>query len=521
MSLAELSRIRAKIRQDLINNGTDVNLNDVDLYGDGDQSLLPAGDKVRQQVYRDLYASGGDVPYMMEQLQMTEFSHFAQCCISGHVEGVRECIENADTDAARPSQALVQLLEKRETTQRLSPLLMILSIGRSFFGLQGNRSLEAKQLEVVKLLLKYGARPDARDVCGKTVCHYGMGAIVTGMALKGAGFCVEAHKSSHLFGREVELHSLKNEELNGVRGVCRGYVVDTGRRAVYLLEKKETVGIKPIHLKLAGPQSTTDTDRPKLVDMQDRIGGVPLLETYMGGQADVADILLEEHHASIDIADVDGFSPRSMAMQRGAGFMTPVAKLINKHAVKRDRAEKKKNEATCSNCSKTGTSLSVCSKCQSTQYCCKECHVTHWRSGGHKEECPKLSREKQEIVVLERPPPDVKNTFQSTFQLGGGKFTSQPVAHASATFHKPSHVAVGEQFYIKIQAEGPTAPLLIYDKSREFRTSVEPSTPGFDALRNKVKSDPTSNGRKTYMKCSFDEQGRCTIYLGTRSAKTW
>jgi hypothetical protein len=118
---------------------------------------------------------------MMELWQM--IPDFAECCVSGNVSRMRTILRQADTDPIYPSETLRQLLEKRETTQRLTPLLLIMSMGKQLKP-RTSYDVVSSQLKAVQLLLEYGARPDAKDVCGKTVCHYGMGPYATDMSLQ-------------------------------------------------------------------------------------------------------------------------------------------------------------------------------------------------------------------------------------------------------------------------------------------------------------------------------------------------
>lgn len=509
MAHQELKKVQKKIRRDLEREGTNVAFNDSDLYGDGDQSTMTGRTSAQQQFYRDLFSSGGDINYLAD-VGLTPLSEFARDCIIGHVPKVRAAIEKADTDPTKPSQELIQLLEKRETTQRLSPLMMIISIGKNVSS--GGSAISLMQLETVQALLEYGARPDARDVCGKTVCHYGMGSMATDMSIQAAEYCIQAHESSQFFGKEVELHSLKTASTNGLRGICKGFVVSTGRRAIYLFDRQQTVGIKPENLKLA--DGSASEERPKLCDIQDRIGGLALHEVIMKERVDVAKVLLEKYGARFDLADGDGCSPKSMAVT--AGPFSRVGAMIMKQAMRQGRADKKEKTNACSCCGKADVDLQACSVCHSVQYCSRECQTTHWKKGGHKQECKRLTSEKDDTVVLEKPAPG-----GMTFAITNVSGTSNASGTAAGTFRKPSGVKVDEQFYIKIQGGGPMMPLMIYDKTREFLAHVEPGHPAFEKLRAKVAADPNANGRKTYLKCSFDVNGKCTVYLGTRSVKTW
>jgi hypothetical protein len=369
--------------------------------------------------------------------------------------------------------------------------------------------VHAMQLSVVKVLLEYGARPDALDVCGKTACHYGMGVMATETTIHAAEYCIQAHASSQFFGKEVELHSLATATMNGMRGICRGFDVSTGRRAVYLFDRKKTVGIKPENLKLA--DGSVPEKRLKLCDIQDRVGYVALHEVAMSTRVDVAEVLIEKYDARIDVAEFEaGCTPKSMAMS--AGPFSCVGAMILKQAMRQGIADLKEKANSCSCCGEKDVDLQVCSLCHTVQYCSRECQIKHWKKGGHKQECKRLASERDDTVVLEKPAPG-----GMAFTITNASGTSNVTGTAAATFRKPRGVKVDEQFYVKIQGGEPKMTLMVYDKTREFVAHVYPDHTGYEKLRLKVASDPYSEGRKTYLKCSFDSNGKCTIYLGTRS----
>jgi hypothetical protein len=165
---------QARIRQGLLEHGTDVDRNDADPMGDGDQSPIlftknKQGDQQeRQQFYRDLFATGGDLVTIEDKGML---STFAVCCIFGNHSRVQTMLEQAaSTNPEEPSSDLIRLLETRESSMRLSPIMLIIAMGK-IMASHDPTALEAGQLKVVKLLLKYGARPDARDVCGKVRTH--------------------------------------------------------------------------------------------------------------------------------------------------------------------------------------------------------------------------------------------------------------------------------------------------------------------------------------------------------------
>merc|ERR1712085_152836 len=104
---------------------------------------------------------------------------------------------------------------------RLSPLLLIVSAGKTMIGDARSQNFE----EVASLLLKHGASPVAKDVLGKTVCHYGAGAMATKTTMDVVDMCIRAAGSHHMYGEEVELHSLNTKEVNGILGTAGGYDV--------------------------------------------------------------------------------------------------------------------------------------------------------------------------------------------------------------------------------------------------------------------------------------------------------
>jgi len=150
---SEMEIIRRQNRDNLQRHGTDVDYNDRDVTGDGDQSPIPPDDK-EQRYYRSLWSEGGDI---MDYIQYQFFSPFAKVCILGDVTTVRQMLKEADTDPERPSSRLIQLLESRETCMRLSPILMLVSVVRHFEYATVPKNI-CQLVEVAKLLIKYGGK---------------------------------------------------------------------------------------------------------------------------------------------------------------------------------------------------------------------------------------------------------------------------------------------------------------------------------------------------------------------------
>jgi len=113
-----------------------------------------------------------------------------------------------------------------------------------------------KYPSIAKLLLRAGASPDCQDVLDKTVVHYGAGMMATNITLEIVDLCIQAAKTSHLYGRDVVLKGLKSTELNGKVGVLGGFDADTGRRSVYIQDLDREVWVKVENIKLTDDKTS-------------------------------------------------------------------------------------------------------------------------------------------------------------------------------------------------------------------------------------------------------------------------
>jgi hypothetical protein len=290
---------------------------------------------------------------------------------------------------------LAELLETRVTSLRLTPLLLTVAAAtrvsqeRFWRGQEGvavadqsrddadtttggsDRNSQQNMLQVVRLLLQYGARPHARDVMGRTAVHYGAGRNATDMTLAAVSMCTQATKSAHLLGQEVEICHL-SDGMNGKRGIVHGYVAETGCRIVYLFGQRTQMTIKPKHLKVVKPTMTPNLGKeyqaperlPHLVDMQDRLGNVPLVELVDSNRADAATFLIHRLNASVDIKNWQGDSPASLAMIQGLSVATTVAHVISEVVLKRARNQRRESEKHCVECGKEGTKKQPLIVCQ-------------------------------------------------------------------------------------------------------------------------------------------------------------
>jgi hypothetical protein len=236
------------------------------------------------------------------------------------------------------------------------------------------------------------------------------------------------------------------------------------------------------------------------------------MEIVQSDREDSAKILLEKYNANVYISDWDGISAYMMStVALAQGFK--VAPMFRKHGAKQGRAEKRK----CAWCKKEEAKFQ-CSACRVVGYCSKPCQQSHWKMGGHKQRCNELSSDGN-AVVLERPSDGI-GEVDGMHSVSLNWRTMK--RHKAKGYQKPSTVAYGEKFCIKIQCgETPITPLMVYDKTRECEFYYNQGEPGFMEMFKKARAETATNGRKTYIKASFSQDGKLTVYPATATIKSW
>jgi len=503
------------IRKLLIKAGTDVDQNDRDPYGDGDQSLLLGMElESKRQILRNLFSEGGDIEQHMRG-GSTGFTDFSWSCIKGDTKAVERKLKAV---SAKGQKSLAQLMEYRETSMRLTPLILTVALSKHKQTVRAYTKREIRDMDhvgVFRTLIRYGARPDAKDVTGKTVCHYGAGVMATDETLEMTKMAVKATPTCAFFGQEVVLSGLNKVEYNEVKGTLGGFVAETERRVMYpeagsvvahelslkpvniFVETKDDEGVEQQICILESP----DGIRTNLIDNRDRLGSISMHEVAMSQREDVAKFLCKHSTTCLDVAEGSGTSIRQM-MCTSLPIPSKVMPVLKKHAAKQ--------ASRCANCDKTGKLLE-CSLCFSVAYCSKECQVSHWNSK-HKKECKRLR--KQSEVVLGGP--KTVGSDQEIFSM------SSKGHHTMNAYSPPKGLKnAGERFWIKVQSNGIQAALVIYDKSRTCNFMLPPGENGHRELVEKVSEQQTFLGRKSFFKARFDEQGRCVVNVNSSAALKW
>jgi ankyrin repeat protein len=142
--------------------GTDVSKNNDNPFDDGDQSKiildLPHLSKYNwfEKVNNCIGARNATTLFTANLS-----SHpLLRSCQSGDIDAVEKQVLEAKVG----SKERTRLLEGRDNSFRCSALLLM---ARAENGM-GN----GNTVKIIRLLLRYGARPDARDICGNNVLHY-------------------------------------------------------------------------------------------------------------------------------------------------------------------------------------------------------------------------------------------------------------------------------------------------------------------------------------------------------------
>ncbi len=129
--------------------------------------------------------------------------------------------------------------------------------------------------------------------------------------------------------------------------------------------------------------------------------------------------------------------------------------------------------------------------------------MRHWPK--HKADCKK--RDEDYSIQLARPDLSLPITSTSMKEL---------------SFDRPNGVDVNERFWLKVQANEPTSPLLVYDRSRSVAFRLLPGQPGHKELVDKVKKERAFNGRKSFFRAAFDAGGNLSVYPNTSTTtKKW
>ncbi|CAB9507610.1 expressed unknown protein [Seminavis robusta] len=526
---ASAANSKSIVRRLLQKAGTNCDLNDADPYGNGDQTPIVKNGEHQAQILRDLFNDCEDLENCLREYDqrhipsVTRMSPFVWNCIRGDRRAVETELKALSTFEARTN-----LLEYRVTAMRMSPLIITIACSKHpktvhFYTNQPVKLM--KHVEVVRILLQYGASPNAKDVTGKTACHYGAGSCATKDTLSMTDMCIRANETSTFVGRGVVLDGLGNQGYNEMVGTLGGFVSETGRRVFHPVQNvNEEMAVKPDNIFVQSNRNAAENEAtrsvcimhkslkaPNIVEVQDRIGTISLHEVVQSNQRDVAKFLLKRSTNGLDIADCSGWTVRQMSMTpiRGANPVNDVIHAYVKETVKKENRNSRRNEV-CENCGVRAGHLGEllqCTKCLDAVYCGKKCQITHWKAA-HRREC--AEREQMLGLICEAAEvPDDHTSFSHATETTQSQFHCRP----------PKGLKQKDTFWVKIQSS--MNQLMIYDKTRHCNFYMDPSSLGFQDLFQSVADQAAFLGKKSYYRAKINEDGQFVIYPHTSTVKTW
>lgn len=87
--------------------------------------------------------------------------------------------------------------------------------------------------------------------------------------------------------------------------------------------------------------------------------------------------------------------------------------------------------------------------------------------------------------------------------------------------HSSAHRPNTETSHLHLVGVRALGSLLDYDKTRQCTFYIERNKRGYHELDSLVRAVEASNGIKSFMLASFDENGVCSIYPGSATLKKW
>ncbi len=180
----------------VIQRACDVKKNQLDKFGDGDQSALtvvPGGPGADLEQY---WSTGGTFNPFQRPM---EYSALLRAASWGSVREVQAILESIKDE---PREVRVQYLEFRESSLRMTPLLGLVTGSRScdltrgvvcpaFLWPNPPKKRDVDHVKCAKLLLEAGANPDCKDILGKTPLMQCCNSMATTTSLAVAEVLVE------------------------------------------------------------------------------------------------------------------------------------------------------------------------------------------------------------------------------------------------------------------------------------------------------------------------------------------
>ena len=503
--------------------GTDVARNEQDPFGDGDQR--PIMKRVHRDKLREVWANGDE---LMTCLNERLLSPFGWACLSADVRWVSNALQMISERVG--SDAAFKLVNRRECATRITPLMLCLSgiklrdMARKGDAVLPGFPIKGDGVGIAAVLLKYGARPHAKDFVGKTIVHYGAGSHAT----------------------------------------------------------KETIKV----VALAAAEYPSSAEVP-IADIPDRFGSVAVHEAVMGERSDCITFLVKQLGAQLNISDLDGCNTCETP-GLGLRYPEVAAALSNGATVRMryETKSEERDRRRCGRCgaaSSLQTPMQACGKCVPDTsavvwYCGRECQLADWPQ--HKTHCRAVrKRVAAAWIQLDAPLPlQVERAFQASTLtkmlawmlrlvhlllefLGlriitagqrpaqshathflaswsdGGFQSSQATLPSLTSFRLPAGVKFAEEFWLKVQIlpsssdpdiaakvakeTGSANSHLCYDESKTLVFSISHGQPAYAELAALVAKHGAMQGRKAHVIARVDEGDKLFVNTERVSIKKW
>ena len=151
----------------IIAKSTNLKLNDSDLYGNGDQSKIIHFPGTSGQDLIEVWSSGADYNPMDSNMAKS-YPQFYMHCFYGNYDNVLAILSDAENISL---EHIRKILDKRVSLLRFSALMFCISGASMIDSFPIESKKLARHLDVTKLLIKYGADINAKDLAGYSCIH--------------------------------------------------------------------------------------------------------------------------------------------------------------------------------------------------------------------------------------------------------------------------------------------------------------------------------------------------------------
>jgi hypothetical protein len=456
---------------------TSAALNDADPLSDGDQSSLNKfWPGTKSQSLIDIWCSGLSFGYLIrnadinggwvesgaslleiaQALSVPAFPHLALAVAASR--------GNADRVAAllKPlsGEALRDVLERRVTPLRLSPLLLACA-GSRCIGKLNHLSPEdeamADYIRVVTLLLRAGARVDAKDVLGMTPWHHCLTSMFSRTSLEVAQFLL---RGNHGGAGVLDVNARSRGGRTALIEVSMDLTGSKLPAAILALEAgtdptiSENDGFSPLR-NISHIVNQKLHDVMGSAEKRKRTGTGRTLEGARVRLEGLKTTALNDREGLCGVLDC--FKGRYAVLLDGD--TVPLAILTA------NVCEAGARNTTCASCGKSAANNSACTRCLAVFYCDKKCQKEHWPQ--HKLKCISKEAALSGREWVPRPKGDV-----------GGIQRFSSFGPKNSTIEMWQMRGITENVMLKVQAplvEGGGGNLMAYDEKRIFIGEFEQS----------------------------------------------